>query len=435
MDEANSVLYVSTILTVVALVIARFFPLRERLLVFGAWLAHLGCAFIQAWIYLYHYGGGDFVVYSRKGAELGAALRQSSELWPDVLRLIFLMESRLPIDVLGAGTTTGAMSGLTSLVCYFVGGETYTCCVVFSFVAFVGCLLLFLSFRDLVPGMSRFETFAIACFVPSVVFWSSAPLKESVAICGLGTSLLGIKKVFVEHRVSYVAAILAGVIVIVISKPYIVMAEAAGLLTWVWIASSERRKSALVPNVLVLVFVGGAVALGLAALGGMFEKFAIDQVLDAAVEQQGASARVEGGSNYAVAQNVGSGFVERLLLIPFALATALFRPFFFEPRNVLMAVNSVETTYVLWLALSAAWYGGRERGRIRAVLAIPAVGFALAFSLVLGIGVGLSTANMGTLSRYRMPLMPFWLLFLSALRTHRKGKPASFRPMPFHAAP
>jgi len=43
------------------------------------------------------------------------------------------------------------------------------------------------------------------------------------------------------------------------------------------------------------------------------------------------------------------------------------------------------------------------------------------FVLVLALGTGLSTANLGTLSRYRAPMMPFFLLLLIILREPEKA--------------
>jgi hypothetical protein len=38
----------------------------------------------------------------------------------------------------------------------------------------------------------------------------------------------------------------------------------------------------------------------------------------------------------------------------------------------------------------------------------PLLRFALCFTVLFGTGVGLATTNMGTLSRYRIPLMPLF---------------------------
>ena len=58
---------------------------------------------------------------------------------------------------------------------------------------------------------------------------------------------------------------------------------------------------------------------------------------------------------------------------------------------------------------------------VRRVTANPALMFCFVFVLVLAMGTGLSTANLGTLSRYRAPMMPFFLLLLLILREPEKA--------------
>ena len=65
---------------------------------------------------------------------------------------------------------------------------------------------------------------------------------------------------------------------------------------------------------------------------------------------------VSGGSDFQL-EGPGGGDVEQrsvfqeLLLAPFALLTALFRPVLFEARNVVQLVNAIEATVLLVLFL------------------------------------------------------------------------------------
>ena len=45
----------------------------------------------------------------------------------------------------------------------------------------------------------------------------------------------------------------------------------------------------------------------------------------------------------------------------------------------------------------------------------PDVAFCLVFSLVFAFAVGISTFNFGTLSRYKIPIMPFFLMALTLI--------------------
>jgi hypothetical protein len=96
---------------------------------------------------------------------------------------------------------------------------------------------------------------------------------------------------------------------------------------------------------------------------------------------------------------------------PLALGTALFRPFIFEVRNVQTALAAVETTALLLLLFSSAsrrsW-----RGIWRDCASSPELMFCLVFTLMMATAVGLTTTNLGTLSRYRMPMEPFLALLV-----------------------
>lgn len=429
MDEFDSVLYVSVLLTVSAFIGARLWFLKsERIWIVGCWFAHLVCAFVGAWIHIYYYNGvGDFLGYSMKGAELGAALRLSPSLWEEVAKIITLQDAHLPIEVVGLGTPTAAMSGLTGIVCYLFGGAVYTCCVVFSFFAFVGSACLYVAMAG--PertGISENAMLA-SCFVPSVVFWSSGPHKECVAFAGLGVSLLGL--LLLRRRFSFgnILMVLFGGFFSAISKPYVLIAELLAVIAWAFLEGSSsglwrtKRSSGQ-----LVVLVGGAVCvLGLAVVGLVSERFSPDRLVDSAVETRIMGSRESGGSTFEVTIIQDRGIVAQATLFPLAIATALFRPMIFEARNSMMLINSLETTWIAWQVLLTVSHLVRRRVSLPSILRKPDLAFSIVFVGLLAVGVGFSVANLGTLSRYRMPLMPFWVFLLLEVRAElvrRRGR-------------
>jgi hypothetical protein len=51
---------------------------------------------------------------------------------------------------------------------------------------------------------------------------------------------------------------------------------------------------------------------------------------------------------------------------------------------------------------------------------MPNVLFCLAFALVFAFAVGVSTFNFGTLSRYKIPIMPYYMLALGMILAYWK---------------
>jgi len=84
-------------------------------------------------------------------------------------------------------------------------------------------------------------------------------------------------------------------------------------------------------------------------------------------------------------------------------------------------VNAVETTVLTVLFVRILFT--RNLGNVRRQIADnPFLVFCVVFVIAFGIAVGLASSNLGTLSRYRSPLLPFFVVLLLVL-----GKPLRAR--------
>jgi hypothetical protein len=165
------------------------------------------------------------------------------------------------------------------------------------------------------------------------------------------------------------------------------------------------------------LFLGALLAVvSVLITGSALPHFAPEAFEDEALSAQAIGQRVQGGSNY----TFGAGSLVSQL--PLALATVLYRPLIFEASNLLMFISGLETLAAAVLtvvALARTSFGAT----IRYVLVRPPLCFCFGFVLTLAVGVGLTTTNLGTLSRYRMPLVPFFATLLVVLATRRAGAP------------
>ena len=121
-----------------------------------------------------------------------------------------------------------------------------------------------------------------------------------------------------------------------------------------------------------------------------------------------------GGSTYALATEVPTSLAGQLAYAPAALLFALFRPTLFEVRNLLILADSFETTLLTLLFLSLIMRRNLSDVR-RRIAEDPFLVFCLVFVIALGTAVGLASTNVGTLSRYRAPLLPFFAALLLVL--------------------
>ncbi|MFY8035864.1 MAG: hypothetical protein ACOVMQ_01795 [Cyclobacteriaceae bacterium] len=284
--------------------------------------------------------------------------------------------------------------------------------VLFSVVAFIGGWLLYLVFYKSHPLAHR--VLAYCClFVPSVVFWGSGLLKDTITLAFAGVITYCFYKILIEKRfsVGYFLLLIFSFYMVYSIKKYILISLVIGLI--VWIASrlyfrvhSSMLRILLIPIILLLT--------------GVITYFSIDKITEDDARysleniaqtskitaydiRYGWGARTGDGSGYTLGELDGS-WQSMVRLAPQAINVSLFRPYLWEVRNPLMALSALEslitllaTIFVLIQVRSYLFYYIRAE-----------VIFCLVFALIFAFGVGVSSYNFGTLARYKIPLLPFY---------------------------
>jgi hypothetical protein len=401
----------------------RSFSSREQSLLVLAFGMYASAAIGQVLITRYYYGGGDMMVYFQTGSQIADLVRyRPSEFLPQVVALFLHSESRWPFWVMGAGTPTGTPSAVSGMLQLVMGKTLYGVCLVVSVGAYFGQLALYRVFREVFPQRLRIRLLVACMMVPSVVFWSSGLLKEALAMAGFGWVVLGLHRI-VQRRwgPGLALAVIAGSWVSLI-KPYILfaLAIAAGVY-WYWRRSLDASGGdAVTIRPANLVLGGAAVVALIVGLGELFPRYSIDELAQETARLQTVGARVGGGSYYEIGPSSDRSLIGQLASAPLALFTSLFRPLLFEARNGTMMVNALEATVLLALAVrSVIRY--RVGGLWLSLRRSPILMFGVAFVLTFGVAVGLASTNLGTLSRYRVPLMPFWAVLLVVWNSARPG--------------
>lgn len=417
----------AVVVSVVGAVLLAFLSPRHKqrdvgllALAFGA---HVAAGAAQVLLTLSLYGGGDIFGYARNGEELAAACRADFQTvgW-ELVKVLFQQPAALPINVPGLGSSTASMTAISAFISYFTGGGIYTGCVMLGVAAFFGKLATYEVFRLSYPEPMHRRLLIANMLVPSVVFWSSGLLKEAVAMVGLGPLMLGTHRTLNGRQLSGILLVGFGAITVALVKPYILFAFvlAAGAWAyahWAWAGQIPRLR----PIQLAMGLMVATIALAL--LGKLFPQYALETLAEQAAYHQEVGQRVRGGSTYElIGETADTSFSVQLAYAPLALLTSLFRPLIFESSNAQILLNALETTTLLAMTLTLL-----KRATLRslwaALLASPLAIFCFMFVMLLGIAVGLTTTNLGTLSRYRMPLVPYFTSLLVLLLTAEKRAP------------
>lgn len=284
--------------------------------------------------------------------------------------------------------------------------------VLFSVLAFAGGWMLYLVFYKSHPHAH--QVLAFCClFVPSVVFWGSGLLKDTVTLAFAGISTFCFYKLLIERRVSvgYIIVLMLSFYVIYSIKKYILISLVIGLI--VWIASrfffqvrSYMLRILLIPIVLILSL--AVTYLSISKITEDDARYSIENIaqtskITAYDIRYGWGARSGDGSGYSLGELDGS-WQSMLRLAPSAINVSLFRPYIWEVGNPLMALSALESLVTLLATILVLI-------QVRSYLfhyVRAEVIFCLVFAFIFAFGVGVSSYNFGTLSRYKIPLLPFY---------------------------
>lgn len=404
--------------------VARNFIAPARSLVWLSFGAHLVAASSQVWITTSVYGSGDMTMYHELGGYVARWIEvDPSSAWPETIRLLLRDEAAwFPFDVIRPGDPTGAMVAFSGVLEVLVGDSLLAKCLVVALVSFVAKAAAALSMSRWLPHLQQRVVVGAICLVPSVVYWTCGLLKEAVAVSGACFTLVAVDIWLRGRRITALPMGLLGTALVSMSKPFLFLPLTAGLSASVYFRSG--RGVALRASSIAL---GASVAVGgVVLVGQIFPMYAFESALQHAAYLQEVGATVDGGSNYSLGGGEGS-LVGQLSVAPLGALSALFRPLPFEVRNAVMAISAMETSLLLvwtWRSLATTDFGRLRQWTMGSGVAMG----MLAFVLVCAVAVGISSTNLGTLSRYRVPLVPFAFLLTLAWREIRR-RPVGF-PIP-----
>ncbi|MCE7863097.1 MAG: hypothetical protein DYG99_06090 [Bacteroidetes bacterium CHB5] len=382
-------------------------------------------------IYQFYYNGGDTFSYHTHGSRLiweafmDSPLQGIKLLWSNDSHVgVYQYSSRIYFFNDDQSYFLIRMAALFDLLTFSSYSAT---AVIFALLSFIGMWMFFLTFYSRYPHLHRGLAVA-ALFLPSVFFWGSGILKDTLTIAGLGVATYCFHQLLLVRKFSLrlLLALIVALVVIFSVKKFILQAFLPAVLVWVVSYNFSTIKALalkiiLVPVAVCLVVVGAYYMV--VKVGQDDERYALNKLAKTAkvtaYDIRYWSGRFA-GSGYALGELDGT-FGSMLRLAPQAINVSLFRPYLWEVKNPLMLISALESFAFLSFTLYVLFVVG---SRLRVALSNPDVIFGLVFSLSFAFAVGVSTFNFGTLARYKIPLLPFYLVALVIMLDYR-NKPTN----------
>jgi len=289
---------------------------------------------------------------------------------------------------------------VNALLRIFSFGNYHVHSVILNFISFIGSVGLAQFFLHFVQ--SKWKVYLAVFMVPSVIFWSSGILKESLLLFAMGMFCYFIFKMATTKKWTYLFFLILPFCLLILLKFYVFVAFFPAMLGWYF---SETTKLKWISYPIVLF----SLALIAYIMGYINPSFDFVHIL---VRKQHDFIRmsIELKVNSAIKMEyLEENILSVLKAIPMGIINSLTRPWPFEIKNFLFVPAVLENITFLVLIFLAI----RKRNQVGKI-SFNFIFFCFLFTFLLYAIIGISTPILGALVRYKIPAMPFLVIGILA---------------------
>ena len=375
-------------------------PLDRKFIYWPALSAKVLAGIALGMLYFYHYRSGDTISYWQDGVTLAGYFYDSpadglSFLWDEasVPAILNGLQQQTPRSLFFV-----KISGLVAMIS---GANYWMMATWLSVISFAAAWYLVTRVATCLPDFRKAAVIAVL-FFPSVVFWSSGLIKESLGLASLFVLAAGGLGVIYRRKLS--------------------LTEAALMVIALWVGWNLKYYwiGIFVPVLAPLLMVRGIVALRpdwkrfdwlvwvilfagfLIIATNLHPNFYASRFLEVIYHNNLDFTRLSEPPRLVQYLDLEDSPGSILRNTPAALIAGLFRPFVWESFNALSLLASLENLALLVLVLQALpslRVLPRSASRVLVISMIVYVVLLVSF-------LALSTPNFGTLSRYRIGALP-----------------------------
>ena len=371
---------------------------------------------------VYYYKGGDTFVFFNAGKGLA---NYFSADFRGAMDVMFTSASNLNLHqhnfapaynyILKSDDVLSIVK-ITSVINVFCFNSYFVSSIFFALFSFLGLWFGYSNLSRLYPKCSKYMIGA-CFFIPTALLWSSGILKDTVTQGCIGWLLYAFSNVFIFKRkvLLSIGIILFGGIVIFLLKPYMLYVLLPCLFIWVQsnfkhIISSSLLRIILKPFIIALLMgMGMFLFQEISASAGKYSAEKIEKTLEGfhSWHTYLSDKRDQSGYTLGEIEFTPLGILKKT---PAALNVSLFRPYLWEVRNAPTLLGAIEG---LFLFLFFIYLIVKIRFKFLIILFQNKEAlFLMLFAIILGVVVGISSYNFGALSRYKIPVVMFFVLSL-----------------------
>lgn len=354
-------------------------------------------------LYRYYYGNGDTFYFYSEARELVDLF--FSDAWKYVQ---FIFQHPDAVSREEGSLRTTFLVKVISLFAIFTGKNYWITTLWFSFISFLSSFYLF---NTVIKTFDRSEVAAALAFLffPSIIFWSSGIIKESIALSALFVMVVFYLKVMKGEKWTvpgFFIALLCLWIIWNLKYYWLAVFLPVAVTSLACYYGFQYVK---IPFSYKLICWLGLFLLLTFGISLTRPNFYFDRLFEVIAENYRAFAAISNKNDLIEYYNLSTSWQSILLNSPWALFSGLFRPFLWEADNVLKIITSLENLFILILCFGSL-------SRFKNLTIAPQKLLALSvivYSILLCTFLALSTPNLGSLSRYKVGFLPFLIFLIS----------------------
>ncbi|MFZ1785141.1 MAG: hypothetical protein WAU23_08030 [Ferruginibacter sp.] len=294
----------------------------------------------------------------------------------------------------------------------------------FGLFSFLGQWRLFQVFNEINKGRNQKLLAMAVLYTPSIWFWGSGLLKDSVCLGAIGFIVSYLYALFIKKNYSIKTILLLLLMLFIVGsiKSYILIILAVSLATTFFFNMIAVFKNIVIKGFVVLVFIFASTTIAyISNFEEQLQLIAEESKVQVDTFQKNYEATEDEGKGTLNAEELDASVGGLLIRSPLAVFTCLFRPFIWESRKIMILFSSLESMLLLFSTLYLL-FKLRFFGFINAVFSNQFLLFAFVFSILFALIIGFTTFNFGTIARYRIMLLPFYYFMLVELYSQYKSR-------------
>jgi hypothetical protein len=297
---------------------------------------------------------------------------------------------------------------IISVFCLLSFDNYWVCAAYFSLLSFIGAWLLHRKITDIFSNSHHASVVAFL-FFPSVVFWSSGLEKESIALCGIYFLTSGfLSLIFSKKSVKLFWLLVIPVCYIVWElKYYWTVVFFISIFTALMLRFLMTRSSVIERHLNTAWFVLFSVIGVLLSFTNF--NFHLDRFPEVIASSYNDLAAISDPKNLIHYFQLNQSWTSLIINAPWALLSGLFRPVIGEGRGLFGIIASIENFFMLTFSVAALLNLRKAFHSSHQIILLT----ALSYCIVLCVFLALSTPNFGTLSRYRVGFLPFFVFVIA----------------------